>query len=337
MSPLTWLSVSCYGPVETVTVAGDGRLHHEISGPTWEVPNRSVGDLVPNDGTAIAAVAGSTLRFTDDRKPVSGTATPRFEGPALQLVGDTLELPELVGVWDLELRYEGDIVASFPLVTTWSEPIEGTPLYERMLLWTGQWLEGTPSKAVTPEADIVAMEDAIALKTLRGMSALEGRSYGAFARPKDKDNQAHVWLDFERSACGEYRGGLMNLVESHGVDAQWVMMSFRDPSPEVLSMYETRVIAAVGREAKVWQHWNHVAVEVNGQVYDPSYDLHAESWNAYEDDLFERYCYGEAEKCKTPKGWCQQPRPEGTCIDNPPGFDEDDPVMALTVWRGDAY
>ena len=64
---------------------------------------------------------------------------------------------------------------------------------------------------------------------------------------------------------------------------------------------------------------------------------HAAVAEAYEDDLFERYCYGEDEKCKTPGGWCQQPRPEGTCIENPPGFDEEDPVMALTIKRGDNY
>ncbi len=337
MTPLLLQLLGCGGePLETVSVVGEGRLHHEISGPTWEVPNQAVGDAVPVDGGAVAAIAGSTLRIEGDRMPKSGHGTPRFGGPEFELVEGALELPAVVGVWDLELVYNHEVV-SFPVVTTWAAPIEGTPLYQPMLLWTGEWLAGLPSKAVTPEAELAEVENLLALKVLRGMTALDGRSYGAFPRPKDKDNQAHVWLDFERSACGEHRAGLMDMVETHGVDAQWVMMSFREPSPEKLSMYETRVIAAVGREEKVWQHWNHVAVEVNGQVYDPSYDLHAESWGAYEDDIFGRYCFGEEEACKTPGGWCQQPRPEGTCIDNPPGFDTEDPLMAMTVWRGDDY
>jgi len=321
-------------PIEAIEVRGEGRLDYEISGPTWEIPNRTVADSVPTADGIVAAVAGTTLEFAGDQAPRGGVAVPRFEGPSVELEGPRLKLPEVVGVWDLELDFEDQIV-SVPLVTTWAHPVEGTPLYRRMLLWTGAWLAGLPSKADTQDVD--EAEHTIALTTLHGMSAIEGRSYGAFPRPKAKDNQAHVWLDFERTACGEMRAGLMGMVEAHGVDAQWVMMSFRDPSPEKLSMYETREIAAVGRKAKVWQHWNHVAVEVNGRIYDPSYDLYAESWAAYEDDLFARYCYGEAEKCKTPGGWCQQPRPEGTCIDNPPGFDADDPAMGMVVWRGDDY
>lgn len=320
--------LACATSTETVRVTGEGRLHHVISGATWEDPDLLVRERVPA-GSIAAAVAGSTLRFGDGE---SGVAVPRHEGETLEFA-DELVLPEQVGIWDVTV--DGRTI---PVVTTWTEPLEDTPLYQQMLLWSGEWLAGMPSHAVTD--DIEVAEDTIALATLRGMEALsetDGRSYGPFPRPKEKDNQAHVWLDFKRSACGEHRGAFMAFVEAQGVDAQWVLMSFRKPSPEVLSMYETRHIAAVGREAKAWQHYNHVAVEVNGQVYDPSYALHAPDWNAYEDDLFGRYCYGEVEKCKTPGGWCQQPRPEGTCVDNPAGFDTEDPVMAFDILRGDNY
>jgi hypothetical protein len=344
---------------------GPGRLHHEQSGPDWDTPNRSIGDdvfrleggrLDPDrqltGGThgAIAALAGSTLTLDlelAEPVPVQALLVPRGEGEpqSLQLGQGPVELslPPRVGVWDLELTVQPgpeQLSLSFPVVTTWAPAIEGTPLYEPMLIWSGTWLEGMPARSETPPDELEAAEDRIALATLRGIEGLgqQGqRSYGVFKRPKDKDNQAHVWLDNPQSACGEYRGGYMALVEQHGVDAQWVMMSFRDPSPEKLSMYETREIAAVGTEPKVWQHWNHVAVEVNGQLYDPTYALHHATWGDYEDDLFERYCYGESDKCKTPGGWCQQERPPGSCVDNPPGYDPDDPAMGMKVWRGDDY
>ena len=323
------LLLACAPSNDVVRVTGEGRLFHVMSGATWEDPDRMVREKVPAD-SIVAAIAGSTLTFDG---VASGIAVPRHGGETLSFSSE-LRLPEEVGVWDVTL--DGGVTR--PVVTTWAAPLEDTPLYQQMLLWSGEWLGGTPSKAVTD--DVEAAEDAIALATLRGMEGLsktDGRSYGPFPRPKEKDNQAHVWLDFKRSACGEHRGAFMAFVEAQGVDAEWILMSFRSPSPEVLSMYETRHIAAVGRDAKSWQHYNHVVVDVNGQIYDPSYALHAPDWNAYEDDLFERYCYGEDEKCKTPGGWCQQPRPEGTCVDNPPGFDEDDPVMALDIRRGDAY
>ncbi len=348
-----------------LTATGAGRLHHEQSGPDWATPNRAIGDEVfllegghldPDrqltGGThgAIAAIAGSSLVLElelDPAVPVDARLVPRGEGLPVQVdLGQgsaALDLEPRVGVWDLEILVRPgpeQLRLSLPVVTTWAEPIAGTPLYERMLIWTATWLEGLPARSVTPEDQVEAAEDRIALAVLRGIEAMGDRgerSYGAFMRPKDKDNQAHVWLDNKQSACGEYRGGYMAMVEQHGVDAQWVMMSFRKPSPETFSMYETREIAAVGTEPKVWQHWNHVAVEVNGQLYDPTYALHHPTWGEYEDDLFARYCTGEEDKCKTPGGWCQQERPEGSCVDNPPGYDPDDPAMGMKVWRGDDY
>ena len=344
---LTMLLLACGRPTTSLSATGEGRLHHEQSGPDWATQNQTIADTVHVDGGAhgaIAAVAGSTLQLQlDPPQEASAQLLPRGAGEArtisFQAGQAQLELEERVGVWDLVVELPGEPI-SVPVVTTWDQPIPDTPLYERMLVWTATWVDGLPSRAVTPADQIEAAEDRIALATLRGIEELgrtEGRSYGPFPRPKEKDNQAHVWLDHPRSACGEYRGGFMAMVEQHGVDATWVMMSFKDHSPERLSMYETREIAAVGTEPKVWQHFNHVAVEVNGQLYDPTYALHHPDWQSYEDDLFERYCYGEDSKCKTPGGWCQQPRPEGSCVPNPPGYDPDDPTMGMKVWRGENY
>jgi hypothetical protein len=350
-----------------VRATGPERLHFTSSGGTWEAPDTQVGDLIwqlgDHDfghGAALdqpaAFVAGSTATIeviVPTRKPwtLSASGTWASGADPVELGSWTasgdgqsfeIPLPERIDALTLALtvHVEGHdpVTSTHTVVTTWAAPIPDTPLYRQPLVWTADWLAGQPSRAVS--ADPEAQENELALLTLRGMFELgetDGRTYGPFPRPKEKDNQAHVFLDFKQCACGELRGGLMNLLETHGVDTNWVILTFRNPSPDKLSMYETREIAAIGTDPKVWQHWNHVAVEVNGQVYDPTYNLHHPDFVAYEDDLFERYCYGEDEKCKTPGGWCQQPRPEGTCIDNPPGYDPDDPTNGMLVIRGENY
>jgi len=256
-------------------------------------------------------------------------------------------LSDVVDVLDLFLvyRHEDDqgvvtrVETVHPIALAWAPPIDGTPVYERTMLWASEWSAGIPTQAVL-EADAVAgVENQIAQRLLDGVWGLgeRGYRYGSFERPKEKDNQAHVFLDFKTVACGEFRGVFLALLEYHGVDANWVMMSFRKPSSTKLSMYETRELPGVGTESKVWRFWNHVAVEVNGEVYDPSYGLHAQDWNTYEDNLFARYCYGEDVKCKGGENWCKRPRAEGLCVDNPPGFDPTDSAMGMEVWRGEKY
>ena len=259
----------------------------------------------------------------------------------------TTPLSDVVDVLDLFLVYRHEdpqgavtrVETVHPVALAWAPPIDGTPVYERTMLWASEWSAGTPSRAVLEQDAIESVENEIAGRMLEGVWALgeRGYRYGSFDRPKEKDNQAHVFLDFRTAACGEFRGVLLALNEYHGVEANWVMMSFRKPSTGKLSMYETRELPGVGTEPKVWRFWNHVAVEVNGQVYDPSYGLYAPDWNTYEDDLFASYCYGEDVKCKGSEKWCKRPRAEGLCVDNPAGFDPADPKMGMEVWRGEKY
>ncbi|MFT5587293.1 MAG: hypothetical protein ACI9VR_004901 [Cognaticolwellia sp.] len=358
-----------------VVFSGEGRLEHTRTGPAWSDANVDVGAVTWVRGQSkvqagvlqpgrtapdeIAAyLPGSTAQVMvrmDGEVPTGAwiTLTGAWDSgapfasqrlPLAPQVSWSLQVPERLDKLSLTLTYQlpdvGPYQSEHILVTTWDKPLQGTPLYRRPLLWMAEWGAGTPARSVIPLELQDAAENELALKALRGLYQLgidEGRTYGSFPRPKEKDNQAHVFLDHPQCACGEYRGILLNLIEEQGIDGNWVLMAFRNPSLDALSMYETREIAAVGTEPKVWQHWNHVAVEVNGQVYDPTYNLHHPDFPSYEDDLFERYCYGEEEKCKTPGGWCQQPRPEGTCIDNPPGFDPDGPEGAMLVKRGDKY
>lgn len=358
-----------------VVFTGEGRLKHTRTGPGWDDPNVDIGSVTwvrgasepqagvlapgrtaPDEVAAYLPGTVAQVLVRMDGEAVSGSwvtlsgtwasgapfTTQRL--PLAPEVSWSLQVPERLDKLDLELVYEVEGFAPYTtthtLVTTWDTPLEGTPLYRRPLIWMAEWGAGTPARSVTPLELQAAVEDELTLKALRGLYQLgidEGRTYGAFPRPKEKDNQAHVFLDHPQCACGEYRGILLNLVEQEGIDGNWVLMTFRNPSPSAFSMYETRKISAVGTEPKVWQHWNHVAVEVNGQVYDPTYNLHHPDFSSYEDDLFEHYCYGEEEKCKTPGGWCQQPRPEGACFDNPPGFDPEGPEGAMLVKRGDNY
>ncbi|MCB9761762.1 MAG: hypothetical protein H6739_18110 [Alphaproteobacteria bacterium] len=298
----------------------------------------------------IEVTATATAEHAPERPPLAlgAAAAPVTAGALVDLLVETPPLPAEVGVWrvDLEVAFEprapdgeaAHTTVSQRVAQLWSTPIEGTPLYTQSVVWAASWAAGLPSRAATPPDGIEAAEDEIARRMLAGHWTLgeQGHSYGAFPRPKEKDNQAHVFLDFPRSACGELRGFLMSVIEAHGVDARWVMLIFQDRSRDRLSMYETRDIAALGTASKVWRHYNHVAVEVNGRVYDPTYDIEAEDFAAYEDDLFARYCYGEDEPCgNRGSGWCKEPRPDALCVDNPPGYDPE--TAGFTVKRGDNY
>ncbi len=390
-----WLVCGCARPqpdifprqIECLAVAPTDRIHHVRTGPDWESPDLSVGDVCYRSNAVIwaevsrlagdalhapvAYVAGAQAVFNIDlelgqpgRVVLEASAQSRHVEPGsmmrlareeyvaekagkLAVTLSTAPLPDVVDVLDLYLTYrletaDGKVTrveTHHPLALSWDTPIAGTPVYERTMMWASEWAAGTKAKKALTEAERSDAENTIARAMLDGVWALgdEGYRYGPFDRPKEKDNQAHVFLDFRTAACGEFRGVLLALNEYHGVEANWVMMSFRKPAKDKLSMYETRELPGVGTEPKVWRFWNHVAVEVNGRVYDPSYGLYAPDWNTYEDDLFARYCYGEDVKCKGGENWCKRPRAEGLCVDNPAGFDENDPVMGMEVWRGDKY
>ncbi len=217
------------------------------------------------------------------------------------------------------------------LAQTWRAPLPGTPLYEQILRWGGEWIDAT----VEDQGE--ATENVLAERLLFGMKALEdlGYSYGSFPRPSNIVDRAEVFLDFKRSACGEFRGFYMALVETQGIDANWLWFWFNQPSSTWYSMYETRVIAALGRTAQVWRYQDHIVVEVNGVVYDPTYVVTSPDATAYEDFMFARFCFGEDRPCQHASDWCTIPSgPQGVCIDNPPGYD---PAIGPGRFRGEDY
>jgi hypothetical protein len=383
----------------------NGRLYHEITGPTWETPNISIEDtvfildnrkfdsenyLTTSDLDEPAGyISGSPMEilfnFTTDQNNKTDElpikldlkvtldsqytdfysneilASNSFDlsnittsGTSIKII--TLPLPKVVDVYQLTIEYslennKGDKTIYYTkhlIPTTLKAPIPGTPIYHRSMLWASMWAAGysLPTEEIEnndinntdyTQIDIEEMEHQISLKMMQGIFTLDqmGYSYGPFPRPTVKDNRAHVFLDFKRTACSEFRGILMALIEYHGIDAKWLSLSFDSPSSTWYSMYETRDIIALGRESQVWRHYNHVIVTVNNKVYDAVYNIFAEDFPTYEDDLFASYCYGEDEECDSPDGWCNYPRPENRpCIENPPGFDES---LGMTIQYGDAY
>ncbi|MDA3863587.1 MAG: hypothetical protein PF689_06920 [Deltaproteobacteria bacterium] len=261
----------------------------------------------------------------------------------------TDNLPQIVDVYQLTIEYslekeDGEKENYFTrhlLPVSLQRPIAGTPVYHRSMLWASKWAAGffLPDNTEEEEndEDMEELEHQISLKMIRGVFGLEeeGYSYGPFPRPEEKDNRAHVFLDFKRTACSEYRGILMALIEYHGIDAQWLTMSFNNYSSSWYSMYETRKIRASGREAQVWRHYNHVVVMVNGRIYDAVYNIWGEDFVDYEDNIFASYCYGEDEECVSPDGWCNYPPPDDRpCLENPPGFDES---LGMSITTGERY
>lgn len=257
----------------------------------------------------------------------------------------TGKLPARVDLYALTITWE---LGQQPPVTTrhlvpltWRAPIRELPKFREPFVWAaafaagGQWPDGPRSAPQTEQSEI-----AISARMLAGFTTLP-KQYGSFPRPKydGKSSGLEMFLDFPRSACGEFKFGLMALIETHGIDAQWGALHFdaKELGPlsrERLSFYKTRKIAALGREAKHWYYANHAFTVVRNQIFDPTYNVHKPSLAEYDDYMFEKYCYGESTPCKV-NSWCDTaPQDEATrCIDNPPGFKS-------SMWRffsGDSY
>jgi len=261
-------------------------------------------------------------------------------------------LPSRVDVWDLELTWtltptrDGAPTHDAPRVsrthhlipTLLRDPLPNTPLYKRPIVWASTWAAGEWDDYGPDDPRSAQTEHLIAMAEMEGMRSLAdlGFRYGAFRRPSldQITERVDLFLDFQQVACGEFRSMLIDLIEVHGIDARWVWLRFPTLDSQHYALYKTRFIAPIGQPAAHWFNTNHIVVTVNGQVYDPTYTVHAESWRAYEDWMFERYCLGQDTSCGAGK-WCTSSPPgEVGCIDNPAGFD---PSWDMRVIEADGY
>ncbi len=260
----------------------------------------------------------------------------RLPGPAARW----MEL-ELTFDFDLADGSHHEVTSRHELALTWRKPLPKTPLYQRILRWGGKWLdrdlpEMGPEPDRTPE-EKVAIELEVADRLLVAMAELadKGYRYGPLKRPSGDYDRAEVFLDFKQSACSEFRGFFMALLETQGMAPNWLAFMFLDPRSDWYSMYETIPMPALGRKTQVWRHANHVVVELHGRIYDPVYGLILGDEDVYEDTVFERFCFGEDTPCVKYPDWCHLPSgPQGICMVNPAGHD---PQLGMTRHRGTAY
>ena len=330
--------------------------------PTWSepapytsgTPLRVLAPLVwrgsgegPLQLTGIAAL---TLRSATDDAYVLDLGTVAFDVDAVESreeAGATLitfedavveaQLPRRVDLWSLDIDWSistpggpsTTVRSTHSIPTSWRNPIADAPLYRESVVWAARWAAGTWPDYGPGDPRTDEMQHLIALSELHGSRTLEdsGYSYGSFRRPpRDQiDDRVNVFLDFHRSACGEFRGLLMALIEFHGIDAHWIWFRFPEPGVDRYSFYKTRPVSAVGRETKNWYDTNHIIVGVGDRVYDPTYTVSKQSWQEYEDWMFEKYCRGRAVPCTGANDWCHRPPDDEdrTCIDNPPGWQQD--------------
>jgi hypothetical protein len=284
------------------------------------------GVLTAGDGTELPwfDVNGELTPVEGGFAPVSITAAPLPTATARVWELAMTHVYSIAGVTYSHTHYQ-------ELAQTWRAPLPGTPLYQQILRWGGEWIDGTVQDLGEPT------ENQLAETLLFGMNALAdlGYRYGPFPRPSTIVDRAEVFLDFRQSACGEFRGFYMALTETQGIDSNWLWFWFNKPSSTWYSMYETIVIAALGRTPQVWRYQDHIVVEVNGVVYDPTYIVTKPDATAYEDFMFARFCYGEDESCRHSQDWCTIPGgPQGVCIDNPPGHDT---TIGPGRFRGEDY
>lgn len=264
----------------------------------------------------------------------SGTVTPDGTSyPEIEIVANPLPTAT-AHYYSLEIEHKFTVGSETYTQTTlhefaqvWRCPVPGTPLYKKIIVWGSEWLSGQYEDLGEPT------ENELAEKLLLGMYNLEplGYRYGPFPRPSDIVDRAEVFLDFKQSACGEFRGFYMALTETQGIDSNWLWFWFRYPSSEAYSMYQTIDIPALGRDSYIWRYSDHIVVQVNGKVYDPTYIVMAETPDDYEDYMFASFCYGEDTACGGSNGWCTIPDgPQGICTENHPGYVEGESPLRFT-------
>lgn len=286
----------------------------------------------------IAWSVEGTLRSTTDETidPIrffsENGVVERRDGvnPVITIATD--DLPTRVDVWELDLAWKlestldgepfftaGKTKHTIPLLL--QAPTEDAPRYKQAILWSSQWAAGEW------DLDDPETKHQIAEKLTYGVRSLEnlGRSYGSFPRPKRSliEDRVDIYLDFERSACGEHRGILMALIEYQGFEASWIWFRFPEPDdayydPAGNNRYRTREITAVGRAPQRWSYSNHIIVQVDGRVYDPTHTIVKDSWQEYEDFMFAEYCRKDGESMD--------------CVPNPPGFDDKDGIHPRIVF-----
>lgn len=338
-----------------VVLADDRRLNAALNEPapytrgTPMVITAGFGAVDPSVASVAVTAVGRLVSQTDEAwAPIELFSVNETVGLQDSLTVQTAPLPTRVDLYALEIAWTvaaGEETSEFTtrteVPTTWRRPMDGVPRYRRAFVWSarfaaGEWPE---PDSLDPEA-LVEAEKALADRMLSGFLTLAedvGKSYGGFPRP-DYDGYVDgvdVFLDFPRTACGEFKHGLMALIEYQGVDAKWAVLEFIAPAADKYSQYVTYDVPALGRDSQVWYHTNHAFVTVHGAVFDPTYDGRADSVADYEDQLFAQFCYGQDEPCLYTSDWCANaPKSNVHCIDNPPGRSED---LGFMLFVGDSY
>jgi len=277
------------------------------------------------------ADGGEYELFSDPEAP-EGAAYAPITVTAARLPHDTAKVYTLVieHVYTTgEMTYRR--VTHTEFAQGWRAPLPGTKLYQQIIRWGSSWIDAQVEDLGEPTENQLAD---VLLLSLPNLVPL-GYRYGSILRPDPYTNKAEVFLDYKQSACGEFYGFFMDLVETQGIDANYLIFMFTDPTPDWYSMYQTIDIPALGRESKVWRYGDHGLVEVNGRVYDPTYLLIKENADEYEDYLFANFCYGAEGRCGRGNTWCLIPDgPQGICADNEPGYHEE---IGFMRFRGESY
>jgi len=302
--------------------------------PAWSGPGETApegtyqlrGTLVDSAGVELElfSAQGALASLEGSYAPIPVTA--------VQLPHDTAKVYTLV----IEHTYTtGEAtyhrVTNTEFAQVWRAPLPNTKLYQQIIRWGSSWIDAHVEDLGEPTENQIADLLLLSLPKLVPL----GYRYGSLVRPVPYTNKAEVFLDYKQSACGEFYGFFMDLVETQGIDANYLIFMFPNPTPDWYSMYQTIDIAALGRESKVWRYGDHGLTEVNGRVYDPTYLLIKENADEYEDYLFANFCYGAEGKCGRGNTWCLIPDgPQGICADNEPGYDPD---LGFVRYRGETY
>ena len=319
------MAVYCSGATPVITVH-----------PSWQKQSAPQPGTYTFSGVLITEEIRIPLFFAQGELEIKGDSYLPVEIWTDPLAAHT------AGLFDLEIEHTYQLsgpVSNQPLsrisrhrfAQTWRCPLPGTPLYKQIIEWGCAWIQGYHDD----QGEIT--ENTLAAQLLEAMGKLseQGYRYGPFGRPDNPPDRAEVFLDFKQSACGEFRGFFMALLETQGIDANWLWFWFSEPSSQRYSMYQTREIAALGTDSQIWRYSDHIVVEVNGVVYDPTYLVTRPDADTYEDFMFASFCYGEDRHCQHANDWCTIPGgPHGICIVNPQGFSE---AVGPNRFRGEDY
>ncbi|MDP8234656.1 MAG: hypothetical protein P9M06_07695 [Candidatus Saelkia tenebricola] len=229
----------------------------------------------------------------------------------------TLQLPKQLGKYTIDylwkLRWEDSKSKEFMKIyhetqhiyLLLKEPIEESRLYLSLIDKSISWIKDL--KPHTEEKILDALFNGIWSLGEKGYYY----QYGGYALPKNSNHQdkLDIFIDHKAINCGELRCLMLNLAGYYGIEGKQFLIIGKKENwyDGNYVVYKTKKTRAFGPTDNIreWIHFNHAGAIFNNKFYDPTFNIKANSFQEYTDELFT--AFGKPIKntpCNSEYPWC---------------------------------